>query len=187
MQRKLNPRLIRKIQARRKAGSSFEDLKREFKCSIGTISNALKVPAKPATAKRTAGPLPAVAPTEPSEPTAPPTHDDLRRWLAEQVTGLRADAERYRTEENAAALATTNRALVAASALLERVTPASPPRIDHNEDPDFQKLGAEGEARFLNMLAKTLEDRKDWPRCPACGQHAVPDDLEERMEKMGSR
>jgi hypothetical protein len=188
--KKLTPAKIAQIRARRDTGESLESLSKAFKLSIGSIHNALKRSTAPnGPPKPSREPPTASAPAQSTgEPAAPPTHDDLRRWLGEQVTSLRADAERYRAEGNQPALATTNRALVAASALLERVTPPDP-----NVAPagmmlvpvaEMEAEAEKGEARLLQAVKGAIDERATWPTCSSCRLHVPPPDIGKRVAEM---
>ncbi len=163
---------IAEIQADKRAGATYKDLQDKYGLAAGSIRNALKAKAKPP-AKAEAK---AATPAAPESPE-PPTQEDVRRWLGEQVHALRADAGRLRGEGDAPALAAVNRSLVAASALLARVTPAPPPTENQGYYVTHESMAASAEnvrVRWKKLVTSVNEVRQTWPKCPTCSKPQKP-------------
>lgn len=143
----LTPALIEQIVSDRRRGASYTDIAARHSVSAGSIRNALAR----ASAARPEQPAPERERAPASE--APPTSEELRRWLAEQVRELRADAERAREEDDRPALERANRNLVAATTLLVRATP-----IDAPEPPSAtSERMAAAAARVRRVMGQWLD------------------------------
>jgi hypothetical protein len=98
--------------------------------------------------------VPEPVPVAPEAAGEPPSHEDVRRWLGEQVASLRADCARYRAAGNAPALASATRSLTAATALLERVTPEPPAQAEgvFIKKGELEALAEEGRKRLTALV-----------------------------------
>ncbi len=180
--RKVTPTLAAKIRNARARGATIASIARKYSVSVGSVSGVVNAP-DPELAAPSTVPAPSPVSIEPA-PATPPTHDDIRSWLGEQVAALRADCGRYRTAGNASALAAATRNLHSATALLERVTPAPA-----NESGTFvtnESMAAEAD-KFKTLLRGTIRGlviwRDTWPTCHACGGHIAPQDFEQQLDE----
>jgi hypothetical protein len=172
---KLNPSTVAKIQRDRRAGATYATLAKRYSLAEGSIRNAL-------TKVQSAKPVPQEEakhdPLVSAEPCDPPSQEDVRRWIGEQVAGLRVDAERLRAAGDIAGLATCNRALVAASSLLAKVTPA-PVDSEVGVYVQTEVLRASQHAmraRIERTVAGAVAERATWPKCARCKQPTAPAD-----------
>lgn len=168
---KLTPAVVAKIAARRAKGVPYEAIAREFGVSEGSVRNAI-LAAKNAKAKAgTNGKTPAALAVASGDiELGPPTQEELRGWLAEQIRGLRADATRLREEGDVPALEATNRQLVSAMQILGRLTPDPPPREDPNEAKDMRAMAEEVSARLHKLVSQVAGEPTP---CPECARRAA--------------
>lgn len=160
--------LIKQIAADRRSRISYADLSAKYQVAEGTIRNALIRFNKSELERAQVGAQVVHVPSEnAAEPAAPPTRDDLARFLADQVASLTRDAERLRGQGDTAALAACNRNLIAAHTLLAKVTPEPEPKEDPDESPDMVKLGEQVWERFTKFLDAWQPDGSS---CPHCGR-----------------
>lgn len=192
--KKLTTETIITIQKRRTAGASYADLARDFRCSEGTIANALK--RKHPTNARTPGKRRRETPSLSSKPRSrvhtatkttedPPTVEDLRRYLGEQMRTLIGDLEAA-TEPSARAA--INRNLVAVQTLLSRITP--PPAdettgvfVGHGEIETLAKSAIDRMRKILDFEIAKLDEV---PRCDRCGQ-PIPRETDDESAEGGRR
>lgn len=169
--KRLTKTVIGKIRKRRAQGAGYEALAREFGVSQGSVRNALRG------ARTRAASSPSSTRREEPEATAepagpPPSRDDVRAWLGEQVSDLRADAKRLRARGDVPALERCNRALVTASMLLARFTP-EPPKEDgfvRVAEGDIAGAAERVRAKLHGYIEHELRSLAAGPRCPACGR-----------------
>jgi hypothetical protein len=168
MKRKRTAALTAKIKARRAAGATLEDLKREFGLGLATIHEALKTkasepsnPSPPATEKG-------------AKPEHVPTREELLRYLSEQARALRADAA---AAKDASTRAAANRNLISVQALITKlVPPVAEPAGVYVSNEEMEQAAKTGEERIFKHIDFMISEAKKWPHCTTCGQPIAPQD-----------
>lgn len=162
--KKLTPKRIALIKEQRKLGRTYDDLASEFGVSIGSISNALKVP----DARSEIAPVataPAVEDADfadlEGEEAGDVDHEDMKRFLVQQVNQTKRDM----LAVEPTARATMGRTLAQLMTLLARVSPPPPP--DLNDNPDMIALGEQTFERFAKLIDQAAKNQTG-PVCHAC-------------------
>ena len=162
--KKLTPKRIALIKEQRKLGRTYDDLASEFGVSIGSISNALKVPDARSEIAQVAT-APAVEDLDfadlEGEAAGDVDHEDMKRFLVQQINQTKRDM----LAVEPSARATMGRTLAQLMTLLARVAPPPPP--DPNESPDMIALGEATFERFAKLIDNAAKNQSG-PVCPAC-------------------
>lgn len=159
MVKKIQNDTVRRIKARRAQGATYQELAEKFGVSVGSVSNALKVKTKRSAAKARSA---RNAPAERAEDMPPPTFDEIRAWLAEQIRALKADLDS--THDDAPRRASLNRQLVTTQILLTKIMPPEPEPEKENVD---MVAAAERARRLLHEL---IDRSSEGPACRTCGR-----------------
>jgi hypothetical protein len=166
----LTPELIAKIQERHRQLVPYQDLRREFGVSIGTISKALKTPWASETTAVTPdaqppAPTPArtrrskksaeLAPTDPDAPDfIPADSTDAVELLERQLAVLNKLAKKE--QNNASGTIKLGKAINDTIALLAKMTPPPPP--DPESSPDMLAAAAAARTKLRELLDRALQE-----------------------------
>ena len=163
MRKILDNKTIAKVAAAKAKGFTTKEISARFGISVGSVVNAGKIKSnKPSLKSSVQGEVvTTAAPLERVECTAdedPPSPEELRRWLGNQVRQLKDECDSAKERGDNAAFASLSRLLASTGQTLARLTPEESHVDEHL---DWDAAAADCRSRMRDHLAKAMTARSD--------------------------
>ena len=162
MKKVLDSKTIAKVAAAKARGLTVKEIAARFGISVGSVVNSGKIRSNKPSLKSTAQSEVVTVSTPVDRPDIvdadPPSPEELRRWLGNQVRALKSECDSAKERGDNAAFASLSRLLGSTGQTLARLMPEEAKADEH---PDWDLAATECRERMRDHLAKAMKSRAD--------------------------